>query len=54
MPENKNNDVKMVRSTVYLPETLHKNLKVWCASNSTSMSDVVRQMAHKITKKNSN
>ena len=34
-------DKKLKRTTIYLPEDLHKKLKIMAASTETSMTDII-------------
>jgi predicted HicB family RNase H-like nuclease len=40
-PETKDLDKRLKRTTIYMPEELHKKLKVQAASTQTSMTDII-------------
>ncbi len=48
--ELKEVDKKLKRTTIYLPEELHKKLKIRAASTETSMTDIIIDTLEKYVK----
>jgi predicted HicB family RNase H-like nuclease len=45
---SKNQDKKLKRTTIYLPEELHKKLKIQAADNNTSMTLIIIEALEKV------
>ena len=40
----------MVRTTIYLPENVHRGMKIMAAANSKSMADLLREALEQVYK----